>query len=245
MRPHRLRRLLPRFAAVIVASGVVLAVAAAAMAVPASLIGEAGSGDPRAIELGPLAQRSYVFAADGSLMATLKDEENRQPVPLTEVPQHVVAPSWRSRTRASAIHEGFDVRGISGRSRPTSTSGGISQGGSTITQQLVKLDQLSPEQTLDRKVQELVLASRLEKEMTKEEILDRYLNTVYFGNHATGSRRRPRPTAGSASSSSTWARRHCWPASSATPSPTTRCATRTGPRPAATSPSTAWSRSGR
>jgi penicillin-binding protein 1A len=65
-------------------------------------------------------------------------------------------------------------------------SGGISQGGSTITQQLVKLNLLSNEQTLDRKVQEVVLAQRLEKQMTKEEILDRYLNTVYFGNHAYG-----------------------------------------------------------
>ncbi|HEY7068475.1 MAG TPA: transglycosylase domain-containing protein, partial [Acidimicrobiales bacterium] len=62
----------------------------------------------------------------------------------------------------------------------------VVQGGSTITQQLVKLDQLGSQQTLDRKVQELFLASRLEKEMTKEEILDRYLNTVYFGNHSYG-----------------------------------------------------------
>src|SRR4030095_9914931 len=64
--------------------------------------------------------------------------------------------------------------------------GGISQGGSTITQQLIKLDVLGNEQTLDRKVEEIVLASRLEKMMTKEEILDRYVNSVYLGNHAYG-----------------------------------------------------------
>jgi penicillin-binding protein 1A len=186
VRPLPLRRLLPRFAAVIIASGVVLAVAAAAMAVPARLIGESGSGDPRSISLGPLAQRSYVFAADGSLMATLKDEENRQPIPLAEVPPHVVAAILAVEDAGFWIHDGFDVRGMLRAFKANVDSGGISQGGSTITQQLVKLDQLSPEQTLDRKVQELFLASRLEKEMTKEEILDRYLNTVYFGNHSYG-----------------------------------------------------------
>ena len=186
MRPLPLRRLLPRFAAVIIASGVVLAVAAAAMAVPARLIGESGSGAPRSIELGPLAQRSYVFAADGSLMATLKDEENRQPIPLADVPPHVVAAILAVEDAGFWVHDGFNVRGMLRAFKANVDAGGISQGGSTITQQLVKLDQLSPEQTLDRKVEELFLASRLEKEMSKEEILDRYLNTVYFGNHSYG-----------------------------------------------------------
>jgi penicillin-binding protein 1A len=186
VRPLPLRRLLPRFAAVIIASGVVLAVAAAAMAVPARLIGESGSGAPRSIELGPLAQRSYVFAADGSLMATLKDEENRQPIPLADVPPHVVAAILAVEDAGFWVHDGFNVRGMLRAFKANVDAGGISQGGSTITQQLVKLDQLTPEQTLDRKVQELFLASRLEKEMTKEEILDRYLNTVYFGNHSYG-----------------------------------------------------------
>jgi penicillin-binding protein 1A len=186
VRPLPLRRLLPRFAAVIIGSGLVLAIAAAAMAVPARLIGESGSGDPRGIDLGPLAQRSYMYAGDGSLLATLKDEENRQPVPLAEVPPHVVSAILAVEDAGFWVHDGFDVRGMLRAFRANVDSGGISQGGSTITQQLVKLDQLTPEQTLDRKVQELFLASRLEKEMTKEEILDRYLNTVYFGNHSYG-----------------------------------------------------------
>ena len=85
-----MRRLLPRLAAVILVTGVVMAVATTALAVPVSWLGEAGSGEPEPIELGPLAQRSYVYAADGSLMAALKDEENRQPVALDQVPQHVI-----------------------------------------------------------------------------------------------------------------------------------------------------------
>jgi penicillin-binding protein 1A len=181
-----MRRLLPRFAAVILAAGLVMALAVAAMAIPATMIDHVGSGDPDPIELGPLAQRSYVFANDGQLIATLQDEENRQPVPLAEVPAHVVNAILAVEDAGFWVHDGYDVRGMLRAFRANVDSGGISQGGSTITQQLVKLNLLNDEQTLDRKVQEIVLAHRLEQQMSKEEILDRYLNTVYFGNHAYG-----------------------------------------------------------
>src|SRR5918995_276192 len=179
-------RLLPKFALVIVASGLVLALAVGAMAVPAGLLGNAGSGEPAALALGPLAQRSYVFAADGSVLAVLKDEENRQPVQLDSIPKHVVNAIVAVEDSGFWVHDGFDVRGMMRAFKANVDSGGISQGGSTITQQLVKLEVLGSKQTLDRKVQEIVLASRLEKSMTKEQILSRYLNTVYFGNHAYG-----------------------------------------------------------
>ena len=181
-----MRHVLPKLAAVIIGIGAVLAVTTAALAIPAGMIGSAGSGDPPPIALGPLAQRSYVYAADGSLLATLKDEENRQPIPLAEVPPHVVNAILAVEDSGFWIHDGFDVRGMLRAFKANVDSGGISQGGSTITQQLVKLDLLDADQTLDRKMQEIILASRLEKQMTKEEILDRYLNTVYFGNHAYG-----------------------------------------------------------
>jgi penicillin-binding protein 1A len=181
-----MRRVLPRIAVVILVTGVVMAVATAALAVPVSWLGEVGSGEPETIELGPLAQRSYVYAADGSLIASLKDEENRQPIPLEDVPQHVVDAILAVEDAGFWMHDGYDVRGMLRAFKANVDSGGISQGGSTITQQLVKLNLLSTEQTLDRKVQEIVLAQRLEQQMTKNEILNRYVNTVYFGNHAYG-----------------------------------------------------------
>ena len=64
--------------------------------------------------------------------------------------------------------------------------GGIRQGGSTITQQLVKNTLLTNERTLTRKIKEAVLAVRLENELTKQQIITDYLNTVYFGNGAYG-----------------------------------------------------------
>jgi membrane peptidoglycan carboxypeptidase len=179
-------RIVSRLALVVIASGVVLALAVGAMAVPARLLDDAGSGEPGPVGLGPLAQRSYMYAADGSLMAVLHEEENRQPVALDTIPQHVIDAILAVEDAGFWVHDGFDVRGMLRAFRANVDTGGISQGGSTITQQLIKLDVLGTEQTLERKVEEVVLASRLEKTMSKEEILNRYINTVYFGNHAYG-----------------------------------------------------------
>jgi penicillin-binding protein 1A len=179
-------RIFSRLALVVIASGVVLALAVGAMAVPARLLDDAGSGDPGPISLRPLAQRSYMYSADGSVLAVLREEENRQSVPLDTVPQHVISAILAVEDAGFWVHDGFDVRGMLRAFRANVEEGGISQGGSTITQQLIKLDVLGNEQTLDRKIEEIVLASRLEKSMSKEEILDRYVNTVYFGNHAYG-----------------------------------------------------------
>jgi penicillin-binding protein 1A len=175
-----------KFVAAIVATGALVAGAVAAMAVPAGMLGHVGSGTPDAVHLGELAQRSYVYAADGSLIATLHGEENRQPVHLADVPPHVVQAILAVEDAGFWVHDGVNARGMLRAFRANVDAGGISQGGSTITQQLVKLDLLTDEQTIDRKVQEIVLALRLERELSKEQILSRYLNTVYFGNHAYG-----------------------------------------------------------
>jgi penicillin-binding protein 1A len=181
-----MRTLVLKLVAVIAGTSLVLAAAAAAMAVPAGLLDHLGSGDPPPIKLGPLSQRSYVYASNGQLMATLQDEENRQPIPLRKIPPHVIAAVLAVEDAGFYVHDGYNIRGMLRAFRANVDSGGISQGGSTITQQLVKLNILGSKQTVDRKVQEVVLASRLEKQMTKEQILSRYLNTVYFGNHAYG-----------------------------------------------------------
>ena len=179
-------RLLPKFAAVIVATGLVIGLAVATLAVPVGMLGGVGSGEPVEVELSRLAQRSYVYAADGSVLATLHGEENRQPIRLRDVPQHVIDAIVAVEDAGFWVHDGVDARGMLRALRVNVDAGGISQGGSTITQQLVKLDMLTADQTLDRKVEEIVLALRLEDELSKEQILSRYLNTVYFGNHAYG-----------------------------------------------------------
>ncbi|HEV7761094.1 MAG TPA: transglycosylase domain-containing protein [Acidimicrobiales bacterium] len=179
-------RLLSKIAATIAVAGAVMASSVVALAVPISWLGDTGEGKPAPILLSTLEQRSYVYGADGSLIANLRGEFNRQPVRLDQIPKHVVDAILAVEDSGFWSHDGVDGRGLLRAFKVNLDKGAVSQGGSTITQQLVKLSVLTSEKTLDRKVQEIVLARRLERQMTKEQILARYLNTVYFGNHAYG-----------------------------------------------------------
>ena len=147
--------------------------------------GEAGS-DVAKIELAPLAQRSILYAADGTILQFLRGEEDRVPVTLDKVPQHVITAVLDAEDERFFEHGPLDLRSMTRALVSNLEAGEISEGGSTITQQLVKTALLNPKQDLNRKLQEASLAIRLERQMTKEQILERYLNTVYFGNSAYG-----------------------------------------------------------
>jgi penicillin-binding protein 1A len=179
-------RLIAKIASVIFVAGAVMASSVVALAVPISWLGDSGDGEPAPLLLSTLEQRSYVYGADNKLIASLRGEFNRQPVRLDQVPKHVVDAILAVEDAGFWSHDGVDGRALLRALKVNVDSGAVSQGGSTITQQLVKLSVLTSEKTLDRKVQEIVLARRLERQMTKEQILARYLNTVYFGNHAYG-----------------------------------------------------------
>ena len=144
-----------------------------------------GGGDER-IDLEPLATRSVVHARDGSVLSVLHAEENRVPVPLDRVPPHVVQAVLDAEDERFWEHGALDLRSITRALVTNVEEGGVLEGGSTITQQLVKTSLLDPEKSLSRKVEEAILAVRLESQMPKREILERYLNTVYFGNGAYG-----------------------------------------------------------
>src|SRR4051812_7455236 len=139
------------------------------------------------IHLRPLAQRSEIVAADGSLLSALY-EEDRQPVPLSAVPQVLVNAVLSTEDSAFYEHDGVSVRGLVRAARRNAASGAVEEGGSTITQQLVKSSILTSDRTYDRKAKEAVLAFRMEHELTKDQILETYLNTVYFGEGAYGVR---------------------------------------------------------
>jgi len=147
--------------------------------------GEAGS-DVATIELAPLATRSVLYAADGTILQYLHGEEDRLPVPIEKVPQHVITAVLDAEDERYFEHGPLDLRSMTRALVSNLEAGGISEGGSTITQQLVKTALLNPKQDLNRKLQEASLAIRLERQMSKTEILQRYLNTVYFGNGAYG-----------------------------------------------------------
>ncbi len=182
----RLVKRLASLGIVLIAVAAVAAASALIVIPQAVTIATANEGTAGDLELNDLAERSAIYASDGSFLSFLADEENRQPITLDEVPQPVIDAILAVEDSDFYEHDGVNLRGTFRALVENVYSGGIAQGGSTITQQLVKNSILSPEQTLERKATEAFYAMRLEEQMTKDEILERYLNTVYFGSGAYG-----------------------------------------------------------
>jgi membrane peptidoglycan carboxypeptidase len=177
------------FVGMVLLAGAVLAGAAAITGPQLAAIATSGEGDPKPIDVDAVddfAVRSEVLAADGSLLATLHGVENRLPVPLEQVPDAVVESILAIEDAEFYLHRGVNARSIARALVENVSAGGVRQGGSTITQQLVKNTLLNNETTLERKIEEAVLSMRLEEQMSKDEILETYLNTVYFGSGAYG-----------------------------------------------------------
>jgi penicillin-binding protein 1A len=121
----------------------------------------------------------------GTLITTLR-EENRSSVPLERIPSVLQDAVVAIEDARFWEHKVVDPRAVARAASSNAASGEVSQGGSTITQQYVKLAILTPEQTLSRKLEEASLALALERNYSKELILELYLNTIYLGNGAYG-----------------------------------------------------------
>jgi penicillin-binding protein 1A len=125
-----------------------------------------------------------VYARDGELLATL-DKENRIAVPISQIPMQVRDAFVANEDHNFYEHHGVDFAGIA-RAAIADYRHEQFQGASTITQQLARALFLSNEVSVSRKVQEALLAMEIERYYTKDEILDRYLNLIYFGSGAYG-----------------------------------------------------------
>jgi len=174
---------------------VTAALATSGLIVGAGLLGSALRGvvrtgnpvpDEGVAQLATLDERSLLYARDGSLMAQLHAEKNRAPVALADVPPIVSRAIVDVEDDKFWVHNGVNLSSTVRAMLANVTSGRVAQGGSTITQQLVKNSLLTPEKSVGRKMREAVLAVRLERKLTKAQILERYLNAVYFGNGAYG-----------------------------------------------------------
>jgi penicillin-binding protein 1A len=130
-------------------------------------------------------QVTRVLARDGTLIGEIFSER-RTVVPVQEIPTLVQDAFLAAEDAEFRHHEGMDVLGMVRALVVNVRAGEVRQGASTITQQVVKNFLLSPERTLERKVQELVLARRLEQVLTKDEILGLYLNEIYLGHGCYG-----------------------------------------------------------
>ena len=135
---------------------------------------------------GALPATSRILAADGSVLVELDTPAGgkREPVQLDALPRHV----WRSVLAAEDenffSHSGVDPEAVF--RALLRNAQGRTQGGSTVTQQLAKINYTGGERTVLRKFREVLYASELEKRFSKEELLERYLNQVYFGDRAYG-----------------------------------------------------------
>lgn len=127
-----------------------------------------------------------LLASDGTPIAR-SGASVEAPVVASELPDHVVGAFLAIEDRRFFDHWGIDPRGLA-RAAWSNATGGPTQGGSTITQQLAKFTFLSPEQTLTRKAREMLIAFWLEAWLSKDEILSRYLSNAYFGDNQYGLR---------------------------------------------------------
>ena len=128
---------------------------------------------------------SQFYDNKGELISTTDSEEDRIPVSLNKVPKNLQNAFIAVEDIRFYDHSGIDFRGIA-RAFVSNIFGSDLQGGSSITQQLAKNAFLSQERTLGRKVQEAFIAIQLEQKYTKQEILEMYLNEIYFGQGAYG-----------------------------------------------------------
>jgi len=126
-----------------------------------------------------------ILAADGQLISN-RGQTGGEAVTLRELPQYVPAAVISSEDRRFMSHFGVDPMGLIAVAVESLQAGRVTRGASTLTQQVAKNLFLTPDQTLGRKIQEAVLAIWLEQNYSKEEILELYLNRVFFGHGATG-----------------------------------------------------------
>ncbi len=186
--------------AVSAALGVLLALLALPLVGGAGLAVKAGADDflalPADLGTGPPAQRSKILASDGSLLATLY-LQNRVNVRLNQVPLQTRQAFIAIEDARFYAHNGLDYKGIVRAALTNAGAGGVRQGASTLTQQYVKnalieaattkkAQQAARADSIERKLQEARYAIALENTLSKDEILERYLNIAYFGRGVYG-----------------------------------------------------------
>ncbi len=133
-----------------------------------------------------IGRNSFIYAANGSLLGSIPAERNREPVKASDMSIWIRKATIAVEDRRFFDHGGVDVEGIARAAVEDIKAGQIVEGGSTITQQLVRNLYISRERTVQRKLKEACLATKLDRAWTKHRILTTYLNRVYYGNQAYG-----------------------------------------------------------
>src|SRR5581483_5402994 len=168
---------------ILVLLAIPVALVAAGLTAAAAFSGSCSLASLRPVGIG---QNSFVYAADGSLLGSIPAERNRQPVALRRISPWLRKAAVDIEDRRFYEHGGVDYRAILRALWKDLTAGKVVEGGSTLTQQLVRNLYISQERTFKRKVKEACLAIKLDQHWSKAKILGEWMNQVYFGNHAYG-----------------------------------------------------------
>lgn len=128
------------------------------------------------------AQTSVVYDKNGNTISTLKGEKDVYYLPYEQIPADVCAAIVSIEDKKFFQHKGIDFKAILRAAKAMIENGKVTQGGSTITQQLARTVFLTQDKTWQRKVEEIFIATELEKKYSKTKILEFYLNNIYFGN---------------------------------------------------------------
>ncbi len=144
------------------------------------------SCDLNALRPVSIGQNSFIYAANNSILGAIPAERNRQPVPLSRISSWMPEATVAIEDRRFYQHGGLDVEGIARAVWKNVSAGEVVEGGSTITQQLVRNLYIGRERTVERKLKEACLAIKLNDAWSKSRILATYMNQVYYGNLAYG-----------------------------------------------------------
>src|SRR6478672_8721358 len=132
------------------------------------------------------AQTTFVYYRDGEQqLGTYYEDQNRESIPLGEMPDSITDAVVAAENQTFWTDKGIDPKGIL-RALFSNARGNARQGASTITQQYVKILYLTSEQSYQRKIKEAVVSLKIQQQLSKEEVLEGYLNTIYFGRGAYG-----------------------------------------------------------
>ncbi len=183
----RLPRMLLTFVLTIIVGGIAVGACLAALIPGTVEVATAHHYTTNAVaELSNLAEPSTVYWNDGVTTLGTLGTQFRDPVSLDQVPQNLIDAVIATEDRTFWTNDGIDLGAVFRAFLKNVTSGQIEQGGSTITQQLVKNRILTNKRTVNRKVKEIEDAIRLNKKFSKKKILEEYLNTIYLGAGSYG-----------------------------------------------------------
>jgi len=163
-----------------------LVLVAAGIAAGGAVLAFGSKCDLDALRPTRIGQNTFVYAADGSLLGVIPAERNREVVALGKMSPWLRQATVAIEDRRFYDHGGIDAEGIARALWRDLKAGEVVEGGSTITQQLVRNLYISNERTVQRKVKEACLAVKLDDAWSKQKILGSYLNSVFYGNLAYG-----------------------------------------------------------